>query len=63
MEFCTQNCTFGPEKQKNCTFYTKNEVFAKQFHQNVQILDKNRSFGTQKCTFGSEKWKNLYFLH
>ena len=43
MEFCTQNCTFGPEKQKNCTFYTKNEVFAKQFHQNVQILDKNQS--------------------
>ena len=41
MEFCTENCTFGPEKQKICTFYTKNEVFAKQFHQNVQILDKN----------------------
>ena len=30
--------------EKNCTFYTKNEVFAKQFHQNVQILDKNWSF-------------------
>ena len=43
MEFCTENCAFGPEKQKNCTFYTKNEVFAKQFHQNVQILDKNWS--------------------
>ena len=28
---CTQKCTFGPEKQKNCTFYTENEVFAKEF--------------------------------
>ena len=27
-----------------CTFYTKNEVFAQTFHQNVQILDKNWSF-------------------
>ena len=32
-----------PKNKKNCTFYTKHEVFAKQFHQNVQILDKNRS--------------------
>ena len=46
-----KNCSFVPKnvhlvlkKQKNCTFYTKSEVFAKQFHQNVQILDKNCSF-------------------
>ena len=32
------------KKQKNCTFYTKREDFAKQFHQNLQILDKNWSF-------------------
>ena len=42
--FCTQICTFGPEKQKICTFCIKNKVFAKEFHQNVQILDKNCSF-------------------
>ena len=34
-----------PEKNKNiCTFYSKNEAFAKKIHQNVQILDKNCSF-------------------
>ena len=35
---------WSQKKQKICTFYTKNEVFAKTFHQNVQILDKNCSF-------------------
>ena len=46
-----KKCSFVPKnvhlvlkKQKNCTFYSKNEVFAKKFHQNVQILDKNCSF-------------------
>ena len=45
-----KNCSFVPKnvhlvpKKKNCTFYTKSEDFAKQFHQNVQILDKNWSF-------------------
>ena len=32
------------KNKKDCTFYTKNEVFAKQFHENVQILDRNCSF-------------------
>ena len=32
------------KSQKNCTFYTKNEDFDKNFHQNVQILDENCSF-------------------
>ena len=31
-------------RKKNFTFYTKSEDFAKQFQQNVQILDKNWSF-------------------
>ena len=31
-------------RKKICTFYTKNEVFAKKFHLNVQSLDKNCSF-------------------
>ena len=39
-----QKCTFAPKKQNNCTFYTKNEVFAKKIYQNVQILDKYWSF-------------------
>ena len=46
-----KNCSFVPKNvhlilknQKNCNFYTKNEVFAKKFHQNVQILDKNCTF-------------------
>ena len=29
------------KNKKKFTFYTKNEVFAKEFHQNVQIWDKN----------------------
>ena len=46
-----KNCSFVPKnvhlvlkKQKSCTFYSKNEVFAKKFDQNVQILDKKCSF-------------------
>ena len=39
-----KNVHLGLKNQKNCTFYTKNEVFDKNFHQNVQILDKNCSF-------------------
>ena len=31
LEFGTQKFTDGPEKWKNCTFYTKNEVFTKEF--------------------------------
>ena len=45
-----KNCSFVPKnvhfvlkKQKICTFYSKIEVFTKEFDQNVQILDKNRS--------------------
>ena len=32
-------------------FYAKNEVFAKEFHQNVQILDKNYSFVPKNVHF------------
>ena len=46
-----KKCSFVPKNvhlvlknQKNCTFYTKNEVFDKNFNQNVQILDKKCSF-------------------
>ena len=39
-----KNVHLVPKNGKICTFYTNNEVFAKQFHQNVQILDKNCSF-------------------
>ena len=63
-----KKCSFVPKnvhlvhkKQKICTFYSKNEVFAKEFDQNLQIFDKNRSFvpknlhlvpkNGKKCTF------------
>ena len=42
--FVPRNVYLVPKKQKICTFYSKNDVFAKQFHWNVQILDKNCSF-------------------
>ena len=42
--FVPKNVHLVPKKQKNCTFYTKNEVFAKKFDQNVQIGDKYWSF-------------------
>ena len=29
--FVPKNVHLVPKKQKNCTFYTKNEVFAKEF--------------------------------
>ena len=35
---------WSPPKKKICTFYSKNEVFAKTLHWNVQILDKKCSF-------------------
>ena len=45
LEFCTQNVHLVLKKTKQLK-----KVFAKKFHQNVQILDKNWSF-YQKCTF------------
>ena len=51
----------APKKQKNCTFYTKNEVFAKKFHQNVQILDKNCSFVPKNVYLVPKKQKNCTF--
>ena len=58
MQFCTP---FGPEKPKNCTLYTKNEVFAKTFHQNVQILDKNCSFVPKNVHLVPKKQKICTF--
>ena len=56
-----RNCSFVPnyvhfvlKKQKSCTFYSKNGVFAKKFHWNVHILDKKCSFvpkTKRNCTF------------
>ena len=42
--FVPKNAHLVLKNKKNCTFYTKNEVNAKQFHENVQILDRNCSF-------------------
>ena len=49
------------KKQKNCTFYTKNEVFAKNFHQNVQILDKNCSLVPKNVHFFPKNGKKCTF--
>ena len=44
---------------KLCTFYTKNEVFAQKFHQNVQILDTKYSFVPENVHLVPKKQKNL----
>ena len=49
--------------EKFVLFYTKCEVFAKTFHQNVQILDKNCSFVPENAHLVQKKTKKLYFLH
>ena len=50
------------KKTKNCTFYSKNEVVAKKFHQNVQILDKNFSFVPKNVHLVPKKTKkNVLF--
>ena len=48
-------------RKKCSTFYTKNEVFAKEFHQNVQILDKNWSFVPKNSHLVWEKQNNCNF--
>ena len=44
-----------------CTFYTNNEVFAKKFHLNVQILDKNFSFVPKNVHLVPKKQNNCPF--
>ena len=63
-----KNCSFVPKnvhlvlkKQKKCTFYSKNEVFAKKFHQNVQILDKKCSFVPKNVNLVLKNQKNCTF--
>ena len=48
-----------PKNGKICTFYTKNEVFAQNFHLIVQIREKKLEFGTPKCTFGPLKMEKF----
>ena len=59
--FVHKNVHLVPKKQKNCTFYTKNEVFARQFHQNVQILYKNWSFVPKNVYLVPKKQKICTF--
>ena len=63
-----KNCSFVPKnvhlvlkKQKHFTFYSKIEVFAKTFDQNVQILDKNRSFVPKNVHLVLKKQKHFTF--
>ena len=60
-----ENCSFVPKnvhlvlkKQKIFTFYSKNEVFAKTFDENVQILDKNLSFVPKNVHLVPKNGKN-----
>ena len=53
------------QKTKNCTFYTKNEVFAKQFHQNVHLVLKNGkicTFYTNNENFAKKFHQNVQIL-
>ena len=43
MSLVPKNVHLVPKNGKICTFYTKNEVFAQNFHPIVQIGDKNWS--------------------
>ena len=61
--FVPKNLHLVPKKQKCCTFYTKNEVFAKEY-QNVQngiktvFVPKNSHLVWKKqnnCTFYTKK--------
>ena len=56
-----KNVQLVPKNGKICTFYSNNEVFAKQFHQNVQILDKNCSFVPNNVHLVPKKQKNCTF--
>ena len=49
------------KNKKICTFYSKNEVFAKTFDQNVQILDKNCSFVPQNVHLVPKNQTNCSF--
>ena len=51
------------KNQTICTFYTRNEVFAQIFHQNVHILDKNWSFVPKNVHLVPKKQKKIYFLY
>ena len=49
------------KNQTICNFYSKNEVFAKTFHQNVLILDKKWSFVPKIVHLVPKKQKNCTF--
>ena len=48
------------KNQTICSFYSKNEVFAKKFPQNVLILDKNWSFVPKNVHLVSKKNCTFY---
>ena len=56
-----KNVHFVMKNQTICTFYSKNEVFAKKIHQNVLILDKKWSFVPKIVHLVPKKQKNCTF--
>ena len=59
MGFCTQKCTFGPEKNKKFVLFTlKMKFLPKYFTKKYKFWIKT----VVLYPFGPEKQKNLYFL-
>ena len=56
------NVHLVPKKQNNCTFYTKNEVFAKKFTKMYKVWIKTVVL-YPKMYIWSGKPKELYSLH
>ena len=59
--FVHKNVHLVPKNQKICTFYSKNDVFAKIFLQNVQIFDKKCSLVPKNVHLVLKKHKNCTF--
>ena len=57
--FIPKNVNFFRKNQTICTFYSKNEVFAETFQQNVLNFVYKMEFCTQNCTFDPEKTKKI----
>ena len=61
LSFVPKNVHLVPKNGKNCTFYTKNEVFAKSFTKMYKFWIKTVVL-YPKMYIWSRKPKKLYFL-
>ena len=58
-----QKCTFGPEKLKKIVLFTLKMKFLRKIYQNLQILDKNRSFVSKNLHLVPKNGKNCTFYN